>query len=137
MKKFEVLPHVADLRLRVEGSTQEELFCAAIEGMAKIMLPDFKLTNDFILKSKIEISAIDSTALLIDLLSEVLTLSHMNKAIYTNVRFESIMPNSLRATIFGNSVEAFSEDIKAVTYHEAEIKKNKVGNFETIIVFDI
>jgi len=29
------------------------------------------------------------------------------------------------------------EDIKAVTYHEAEVKKKKDGIWETMLIFDI
>jgi SHS2 domain-containing protein len=41
------------------------------------------------------------------------------------------------ATIKGNRVSYFDEDIKAVTYHEAAVKQNNEGQLETVIIFDI
>ena len=35
------------------------------------------------------------------------------------------------------AVDAFDEDIKAVTYHEANIEENEEGVLQTTIIFDI
>jgi len=43
----------------------------------------------------------------------------------------------VRAELRGQPVGAFGEDVKAVTYHEAEIRLNAAGGFETRLVFDI
>jgi len=43
----------------------------------------------------------------------------------------------IEVKVFGRKVEEFEEDIKAVTYHEAEVKKNEKGEYETMLVFDI
>jgi len=43
----------------------------------------------------------------------------------------------LDARLFGAHVRKFDEDIKAVTYHEANITHSPTGEFETMIVFDI
>lgn len=141
MRTHSFLPHVADVRLKIEANNLEELFTAALEGMANLikskscLIGKEKIAENF--KEKIEISSIDITALLIDFLSEVLTYSQVNKAVYCKVKFEKLENNFLNATIFGEKIESFDEDIKAVTYHEAEIKKNEKGNLETIIIFDI
>jgi len=140
VKSYHFLPHVADIRLKVEGDSLEKLFTASLEGMNNLIktssCPAGK-TDEESLKEKIEISSIDATSLLIDFLSEILTYSQINKAIYCKVKFEKLTNNFLSATIFGKSVDAFDEDIKAVTYHEAEIKKDEKGIFSTIIIFDI
>lgn len=138
MKTVKVLPHTADVRLLVEGSTPEELFEAALGGMAGLIKdsPD-GLKNGHLVVESMEIDSPDRTALLIDFLSTVLTLTHQKKAVFTNVSFEKLEDNSLSATISGFETDGFDDDIKAVTYHEAEIKKNDGGNLETIIVFDI
>ena len=43
----------------------------------------------------------------------------------------------VRAELAGRAVDGFGEDIKAVTYNEAEIRRNAAGNLETMLVFDI
>lgn len=138
MKSYKLLSHTADVRLKVEGDTLEELFTAALEGMAEIVKKGIcRKRQAPSLKQRILVSSPNITALLIDFLSEVLTLSHENKAVFCRAEFSKLATNELEAEISGLKVGEFDEDIKAVTYHEAEIKKNPQGNFETIIIFDI
>lgn len=138
MKTVKVLPHTADIRLLVEGSSPEELFEAALEGMAGLIKDALnELEKGKPVTKSIEIESPDQTALLIDFLSSVLTLTHENKAVFTKVNFDKLSDNSLSATISGFETDGFDDDIKAVTYHEAEIRKNSIGDLETIIVFDI
>ena len=42
-----------------------------------------------------------------------------------------------RKSTHGFDIEEFDDDIKAVTYHEAEVRKNGKGNLETYMIFDI
>lgn len=146
MKSYKILPHTADVRLKVEGPALEEFFTAALEGMAHILNPGIcEKDAGFNIKETIEISAPDLTSLLIDFLSEVLTLSHEKRiifcrAIFCAVKFLEAKERKdfpLQARIFGAKVDKFDEDIKAVTYHDAEIKMNKKGNFEITITLDI
>lgn len=136
MKSFEHIDHVADTRLLVKGSTLEELFSAALEGMAHLINPagchpplDQEIT--------VELSSPDLTTLLIDFLSAVLTQTHLKKTVFCQVNFTLLSDTTLRATLHGRIVDHFEEDIKAVTYHEACVKKNEEGQYQTIIIFDI
>jgi protein archease len=138
MKNFELLPHTADIRLKVSGSGYEELFAAALEGMNYIIKNDFDKTSTLMnFRDVINVESVDRSTLLIDFLSEVLTLSHQYKAIYRTLKFRILEEKLLLADIEGKQVEGFDEDIKAVTYTEANIKKNENGLYETVIVFDI
>lgn len=135
MKRHKILEHTADVRLWVEAGSLEDLFGAALEGMSRLIKEH---TGDGAsIKLQFEIESPDKTSLLIDFLSEILTQSHNNKAVFTKVEFSAFTETKLTATISGIKTDGFDDDIKAVTYHEAEIKKNINGNFETMIVFDI
>ena len=75
--------------------------------------------------------------MLVDFLNEVLYDAYANKAVFQAVEFEVFEKNKLKGKIFGYKVKkGFDKDIKAVTYHGAEIKKTD-GNFEVILIFDI
>jgi SHS2 domain-containing protein len=137
MNRFEILPHTADVRLKVTGDSLEELFTAALEGMNNIIKNDLGNTGLPEYFEKIKINSTDESMLIIDFLSEVLTLSHKNKVLYNIKTFDVLEKNKLEIIIEGNKVDGFDEDIKAVTYTEAEIIKNSLNEFETIIVFDI
>ena len=153
---YRILEHTADVRLLVEGRTLEELFQEALGGMMEVLKPEKKEGGAERLR-RIEVEAASRTALLVDFLNEALWLAHCHKEMLVLARIEVTqgdavpdekdaqagMPAPLRtetrveATLRGWPAEAFGEDIKAVTYHEAEIRQNAAGNLETKLVFDI
>jgi len=134
--KFKILPHTADVRLKVIGKTKEELFKNALAGMAKILKKTAKEKKP--IKTKINIQSPDINSFLVDFLSEVLYQSQINHVIYGEAKFSKFSDNELEAEIFGFKIDEFDEDIKAVTYHELNIKKSPANDFfETIVIFDI
>ncbi|MFH1644337.1 MAG: archease [bacterium] len=136
MKNYELIEHTADVRLKVEASTLQELFEVSLFGMAEITKKDICQKECFEQK-EINLTSIDATALLVDFLSEVLGITHSEKIVFCKINIEELTDAKINCTVFGTKVDHFDEDIKAVTFHEAEIKKTSKGNFETIIVFDI
>lgn len=138
MKRFEILPHTADVRLKVSAASLEELINAALEGMNKIISNEFP-KEDFIgcKEEIIEVSSLDESMLLIDFLSEVLTMTHKNKCIFSVKKLYELSNTKIKAVLNGFKVNGFDEDIKAVTYTEAKVTKSTDGLLEIIIVFDI
>lgn len=137
MKSYTIIPHTADVRLKVQAISLEDLFISALSGMNRILIRDYeKYLNKHSFMKEVSITSYDTTSLLIDFLSEVLTLSHIHKAIFHTIGHIEIQRNSLHALLLGTKVGTFTEDIKAVTYHEAEV--NQQGDkYKTTIVFDI
>lgn len=129
------LEHTADIRMKVSGSTLEELFHDALLGMVATMKPA-QLQESKKIKRKIKINAQDTTALLIDFLNEALVWMHTEREAYTDARF-MITEGSLEAELEGYRADSFNDDIKAVTYHEANVKKDENGIWTSNIIFDI
>lgn len=136
MKHYQIMPHVADVRALIQGSTLEELFTAGLEAMAYVIAPN-ECGEPYTVQEEITVISVDTTILLIDFLSEVLTKTHVTSSVFCTVTFTSLTPTSLHATVHGKKVTTFDEDIKAVTYHEAEVIKNEQGLYQTNIIFDI
>lgn len=134
-KNYEILEHKADLKIRVFGKTKEELFSNALLAEADYAKPD--VACDKKMTRQIKISSPDLPSLLVDFLSEVLYLSETNKETYNAVKFIKFTDTELEAEIFGQEVERFGEDIKAVTYHQLEVHEREDGFWEAIILFDI
>ncbi|MCM8781847.1 MAG: archease [Candidatus Omnitrophica bacterium] len=138
---YTLLPHTADIRLKIENKTIKGLVKDALLGMMEIMVGYKLLTPTFLLNKqanrKITLNSLDQTTLLVDFLNKVLLLCYIKHEIYRNVYFYKLTQRSLKAKLIGFKVEEFRKDIKAVTYHEAQIHQNKCGNFKTIIIFDI
>lgn len=137
MRSYKIIEHTADIRLNIKASSYQELFQASLEGMNQILQKGFcKKYSDFSIKSEITLTSPDTTSLLIDFLSDVLTQVHIQNAIFCKVVFKKLTTKSLSAFIYGQKVKKFDEDIKAISYHEAEIIKEGEG-FKTNIIFDI
>ena len=135
---YQQLEHPTDIRLRVWGRNLVELFQDALLGMMQILKSQIlNLKSQKLSERKIVVQSNDQTALLIDFLNEVLYQSQVNREIYTKIEFDKLTEKELQARLFGHGIAKFDEDIKAVTYHQAEIKKTPEGNYETIILFDI
>ena len=134
---YKILEHTADLKMRVTGKTMEKLFQDAARGMMNFL----KGKKDKRRREKttriIKTQSRDKTALLVDFLSEVLTLSQINKETYSGIILKKLTEKEAEAELRVIPVLEFKEDIKAVTYHEADVKKNTQDMWATNIVFDI
>ena len=143
-KGYKILPHPADVKVQAFGKTKEELFLNATRGMVAVLRPKIKDPRRTSLrgrqkekiKNKIKIESLDLNALLVDFLSEVLYLIQTNKEIYNNIKFTKFEDKQLEGELFGNKIESFGEDIKAVTYHGLKIER-KNNLYEATILFDI
>lgn len=133
---YRFLDHTADIRMKVTGQSLEGLFKDAILGLMHLAKQEIKNQEQKIERG-ITVKSRDKTSLLIDFMNEVLALAYTNREIYTDMRFKKLSETELEAEITGVAVQEFDEDIKAVTYHEADVKENKDGVLETMIVFDI
>lgn len=138
MYEVKTLSHTADIRLYLSANTLEDLFLAAITSMGNILREDHCTSGYHDPISRyVELSAPDVTVLLIDFLSEVLTLTHSEKTIFCTMKIQYLDEQKIRAFIYGHRVNSFDEDIKAVTYHEAEVTLNHDGLYHTRLIFDI
>lgn len=133
---FKILSHTADLRLELSGKTLEELFISGAEALARILKPNYEAgIVNYELSEKIKIKSLNINTLLVDFLNEILAKSYINKAIY-KVKLLKLKDGIAEAELIGQKVGGFNEDIKAVTYHEADIKKEK-GILKTKLILDI
>src|SRR3989338_10187525 len=125
---FEILPHTADVRVKVVGQSLEDLFLASLQGMNELMCRGFrKQQTKTIIQESLKLTSTNHTLLLIYFLSEALTLSHIHHALFYKIEFKNFSDTVLEAKIFGRKTKKIEKDIKAVSYHQAQIKKNKKG----------
>lgn len=135
--KYRVLSHTADLRLEVYGATPEELFMNSAEALAHILLPSLKEKVLAGARETIKIKSFNQNTLLVDFLNEILSRSQINKAIYAVVSLKlDTKKVELEAVLSHVKVSEFEKDIKAVTYHETDIKKEGEV-WKTRLVLDI
>lgn len=133
--RFRILPHTADMRLEVFGKSYGELLENAIAGLANVLCPEAekkkKLGRGF---EKISVQGPDKSTLLVNLLNEALTLSIINKKVYPRLKILKLSPRDVEAHLFGVKVDHFDKDLKAVSYHDAEIKETNKGLKATLVI---
>lgn len=135
MKRYEILEHKADLKIRAFGKDKRDLFLNTLLGMVSGLRPETINHKSEI--RRIKIKSLDTEALLVDFLSEILYLIQTNKEIYNKVKFIKFTDREIEAELFGQKVERFGEDVKAVTHHDLEVHQREDGLWGAVVLFDI
>jgi SHS2 domain-containing protein len=131
---YEIIQHTADVRMRVVATSLAELFAESVRGLMEVIRPEVASNEETLLR--IDVAAPDVTTLLVDFLNEVLTRTHIARETYDQAAIEQIDETHVVATLRGRVAEGFEEDVKAVTYHEADVR-HEDSTWSTLLVFDI
>jgi SHS2 domain-containing protein len=132
---FEEVEHTADKALRIVGINLKELMISAAEGMTQLMVGDLsKISNK--IKKSIEMQAVDAESLLVEWLSELAYLAETEMLVFKKFEVTDLTATRLQATAWGAPVPELEKHIKAVTYHNLEIRQTPKG-LEATVVFDV
>jgi SHS2 domain-containing protein len=138
MKRYETFDHTADMGIRVFGRTEEEVFANAAYALFD-QLTDLRKVGDKVAQ-EISVEGADREDLLIRWLGELLFLSQSRGFLFKEFSILHLESNLLRAIargeIFDPSRHRFETEIKAVTYHQVEVKQKDKG-WEAKVIFDI
>jgi SHS2 domain-containing protein len=136
MGSFAILEHTADIGVRAEGATLEELFVQATRGLAAVIDIWRPGGGDSI---PIEVSAEDLGGLLVDWLSEALYVHDTRLVAFADVVVDTVRDGRaagrLCVTPLGSS-ETEGTQVKAITYHNLSVER--VGDrWVATVYFDI
>lgn len=138
--KYQYIDHTADLKVKAHGKTLEEAFANAAIGGFDFLTPTSKVKKK--IEKKLSITSKRIESLLYDFLEELLFLLDTEGFLINSFKEMKIKEEdgnfSLQCIARGDNYKSYSVkgDIKAVTYSEMEIKKEKDG-FIVIVVLDI
>jgi SHS2 domain-containing protein len=133
---FEELAHTADLEIRVWGVDMASLFKAASEGMFVLSGIEELDQGVSAVKQTISLDAMDYEGLLILFLEELLYRLTEDYMMYEVQKLTISDEFTLKAQLKGSQIKSYQRDIKAVTYHNLNIRSTQ-GGYEVNIVFDI
>jgi len=138
MKKWERLPHTADIQIRVYGDTVKELFECSLQAMFEVLGPIRRHEKkESMVEHSFHIMAHDAESLMVDFLSEALYLSEKHGESYDLCVIDIFRPWEILARVRGFAIEGFeSGEIKAVTYHQLKVIERD-GLWQADIVFDV
>jgi SHS2 domain-containing protein len=138
MKRFEVLDHTADIGLIVYGEDLKTLFENAGEAFFHL-ITDLKKVRRRV-ERRIEIKGEDLERLMVDWLSELLYLHDVENLLFKGFKVESVGEGGLKARVkgepFQEGVHVIKTGVKAVTYHQIEVRKEN-GRWRAQIIFDL
>lgn len=138
MRQYRLLPHTADVRLSVSADSLSELFKGSLEGMSEMLKHGATRSRpDPATSVRIQLSAPDTTTLLIDFLNEALARDVIDRVGLYDVSELVLDDATLSAVVQSVRADSFDEDIKAATYHEAHIEQRAPDAYYVRIVFDI
>jgi len=142
MKRYEFLEHVSDAFIAAYGKTLEEAFQNAAEAMFQTMIET--RTVALRLEETVTAEGRDREALLYNWLETLLLKFDMEGKVYSKFEVEKIEKRNsefaLKAKIRGEPYDAKKHEpkveVKAVTYHQMEIKEQK-GGYELKFILDL
>ena len=141
MKQYQVFNHTADLGVEVYGETQADLFRQAALALFDLLLEGIDVQETASLEVRtLAIAGADSADLFVNFLREVLYLFNGEGLVLKDCRIGRVddqdMTAEIRCNRFDPSRSKVKAEIKAVTYHQASVRKVK-GTWVGRVIFDV
>ena len=144
MKPYEVIDHTADLCVRVYGENLEALFLNAAKVMFELILEEKEETpprkNPEYKKIVLNKSGENLDEIFIFWLTELLYLFSVESFIFGRADIQRLSSEGIQAEVEGKTFNPefywIKTEIKAVTYHELELKQISTG-YQAQIIFDV
>ncbi|MBN1693870.1 archease [candidate division WOR-3 bacterium] len=136
-KDYEILEHTADIGIRLKGNSLTEIFWKAIHATADLLSGGIEIQP--VIEREFSVEEENMETALVSILEEIiyffekeLFLPSVCSVYIENDRYQiKLKGNIVSAEDIKNGTE-----IKAVTYHQLEIKE--VGNeYQATVIFDV
>jgi SHS2 domain-containing protein len=137
MKPYEYLEHTADIKFRAYGKTPDEMLSNAALALFNSMINTAAVQPKE--TWKVKLSGQDLEQLAYDWLSELIFLFETEFAVFSTFDVELHQNGDLRleAAIVGEKIDpsrhAFDNEVKAVTLHQFEVKKNDLWCIQVVL----
>jgi SHS2 domain-containing protein len=138
MKPYHTFDHTADLGLAINGASEEKLFANAAFAIFDIITDLNRVeARD---ARRIAVEGDNREDLLINFLREVLYLYNGERWLLKEIRIIRISKKGLEAEALGEPFDEqkheICKEIKAVTYHQAEVRQTPAG-WTARVIFDV
>ena len=122
---YELIDHTADLGIRFASPTLDGLFEVAAAALSDLLFGESTIALDQ--TEQVRVKAENTEELLVELLRELLYLWGVGKLAFSEAHVKISGETSLVAEVRGETFDpqrhAVENEIKAITYHQLEVKK--------------
>jgi SHS2 domain-containing protein len=130
---FEELPHTADCRFLAWGADRKSLFAQAAVGLNSVS--GVHVDPDSRVRREISVPGEDDESLLVGFLSELVFFQEHESLAFDSFDL-AFADASLSAKLGGARIGSISRPVKAVTFHEIQIRRTRRG-LEVEVVLDV
>jgi SHS2 domain-containing protein len=138
VKRFEILDHTADIGIIVHGENLKALFENAGEAFFHLITDLKKVKRRVERQVNIEGESLDR--LMVDWLSELLYLHDVENLLFKGFKVDSVGEDGLKAIAkgepFQEGVHVIKTEVKAVTYHQIEVRQ-EAGGWRAQVILDL
>ena len=117
------LEHTADVKIRVEAGTLEELFSEAVRALMMTMYGSVEAGTRTV---RVEVHSADLEGLVHDLLSEALFLSEVEDVVFSSARLtigKGVVSGILQGEPFDPARHRGGSEVKGISYSGMKIRK--------------
>lgn len=137
MEDFQVIEHTADVGIVAYGKDLKQTFANAARGMFSLIVDIDSIEEE--VNRRVEVSAMDREALLVEWLNELIFLFDVENLLFSRFDVSELTDTSLVAECYGQKVipgrHEIKMGIKATTYHMLEIRES--DGYQAQVIFDI
>jgi len=134
MTSFEEIEHTADRAFRVRGRDMAGLLENAARAMQAVEEP--RSAREPAVIKEIEVGGVDRESLLVNWLNEILYLEQTHQLVCERFHITELDNHHLRALIETRKCDPSQTHIKAVTFHNLQIRETS-GGLEAEVVLDV
>ncbi|HNX90881.1 MAG TPA: archease [Candidatus Omnitrophota bacterium] len=136
IKRYEQIPHTADIAARIYGKTIEELFVNAAFAMFDIISGGDQMPGSKKIIVQKESENIEN--LLVGWLNELLYVSYEKRSLLCDFKIILLNEKKIEAEVYltDPADSTVKKEIKAATYYDVKIVKDN-GRFIVDVVFDV
>ena len=138
MARYEEIPHTADVRLRIFGADERELFANAAFALSDSLVDLSGVRAE--ISDSVEATGGDIEETLINFLSELLYRFDGEGRAYSECRIDELSDVRVAAVCSGEALDPARhhrrKGIKAVTFHDVNIARDERG-LSVVITFDV
>ncbi len=137
-QRFKIVGTTADVAIVAYGESLQKLFIHAAEGLITLLTNPKQINKNQ--KKEIKLHGSDLENLMVKWLSEILYLFEVKEFLGKNFIIHSLDNKFLHSEVIGENFDSkkhsIHTEIKAITYHQLNLKRQK-GQWMAKIIFDL